>query len=170
MFGAMATTLLLDQLRAVLAYCPLSGVFRWTVSRGRVRAGSVAGSPDPDTGYWRIRVFGRLLYGHRLAWAFVTGEWPAEEIDHRDCDRTNNCFGNLRAAGECGNKQNTSLGKNNTSGLKGAFFYKRDNCWVSEITANHQRVYLGRFGSKEQAHEAYVRASKALHGEFARAA
>ena len=168
----MATTLLLDldALRAVLGYCPTTGRFWWKKSRGRAKAGSDAGNVDPDTGYVRIRVLGKLVYAHRLAWAFVTGAWPAHDVDHRNCKRTDNRFRNLRPATDAENARNSTTPKNSQSGLKGAYFYTRDAVWVSEITVNRKKIYLGRHPTKEAAHAAYCRAAEKHFGQFARAA
>ena len=77
------TALSLDDLRSLLAYDPLTGMFHWTENKGRARAGQQAGTAH-SKGYVTIRVAGYLYLAHRIAWAFVHGRWPPKEIDHGD--------------------------------------------------------------------------------------
>jgi hypothetical protein len=73
--------LTVTRLREVLHYDPITGIFTWLVSLSN-HVGKVAGSLD-GTGRVRIRVDGREYGAHRLAWLYMTGNWPVNEIDHR---------------------------------------------------------------------------------------
>jgi hypothetical protein len=42
------------------------------------------------TGYREIRVGGERYYEHRLAWLYVHGRWPKEQIDHINHKRDDN--------------------------------------------------------------------------------
>lgn len=55
---------------------------------------------------------------HRLIYWLHTGDWP-EEIDHKDQNKINNYFENLRPATHGQNQQNKGICKNNTSGYVG---------------------------------------------------
>lgn len=44
---------------------------------------------------------------------------------------------------------------NNTSGYRGVYFHKRYNIWVSSISINKKRIYLGNFSNKIEAAKAY---------------
>ena len=48
--------------------------------------------------YQRITIGGYDYYAHRLAWFYVYGEWPVNELDHIDEDKENNAIDNLREA------------------------------------------------------------------------
>lgn len=96
-----------DRLRDLLDYCPISGKFTWRHSRGRVRAGDIAGRVDIQKMHGKrprpnpykrviIQLDGKEYRAHRLAWFYVHGVWPSELIDHRDRDATNNSLKNLR--------------------------------------------------------------------------
>jgi hypothetical protein len=155
-----------SRLKELLTYQPLTGQFVWNMRRGRARAGDVAG--NLDNGYVQIRIDGRRYMGHVLAWLYMTGCTPTVEVDHKDLDRANNRWDNLRLGTHAENNQNKPKPKNNTSGVKGARRYKRTNRFVAAIMAHGQARHLGYFDTLEEASAAYVKAAKELHGEFAR--
>lgn len=85
-----------DEAMKLFAYDPITGKLTRAVARGaRYKAGDDAGSID-ETGYRRVRVKGVDYYAHRLIWLIVTGNWPTNTIDHRDHNKLNNRFSNLR--------------------------------------------------------------------------
>jgi hypothetical protein len=49
----------------------------------------------------------------------MTGDWPENDLDHKDTIRTSNVWTNLRPATRGQNRCNTKAGKNNTLGIKG---------------------------------------------------
>ena len=79
----------------LLDYDPLTGVFRWRVSRGRVLCGDIAGCFDGN-GYRAVRLDGVDYRAHRLAWFFVHAVWPVADIDHINRRRFDNRLTNLR--------------------------------------------------------------------------
>ncbi len=165
-----------EQLRDLLAYEPETGLFRWRVDRGaawhgkilNARAGDIAGT-ETERGYRAIRIDGRNYYAHRLAWLYMTGEWPKKQIDHVNANRDDNRWENLRAATSRENNWNSSKQKNNTTGFKGVYLDKRVNRYVAQIMHSGKRKHLGMFSSAEKAHAAYCEAARAFHGEFWRA-
>ena len=90
-------TLTAERVRYLLSYDADTGVFVWRVGRGGTRAWSVAGTLHPN-GYVYIKIDGRLYLAHRLAWLYTHGAWPADQLDHRDGNKSNNCISNLREA------------------------------------------------------------------------
>jgi hypothetical protein len=149
----------------VLSYDPLSGQFTWIKPQSnRVRAGTVAGFKEH--GYTLIGIDGAKFRAHRLAWLYVHGEWPKEDVDHRDRDRCNNAIANLREASRTQNNGNLPKRRDNISGYKGVRAHGK--WWRAVITINHQSHHLGLFRRPEEAHEAYCEASKQLYGEFSR--
>ncbi len=155
-----------ERLKEILTYDPESGSFVWKIKRRgmRARVGDLAGSVDKD-GYWQISVDGHLYRAHRLAWLYMTGQWPELGIDHRDCDRTNNRWLNLREADHFQNVFNRR--GYSSSGFKGVSWDKVRQRWKSRITAHGRTYFLGYFDSAELAHLAFKSAVKSLHGEFA---
>lgn len=164
-----ARLLTAERLREVLDYDPETGLFVWKMKTADcVHVGSIAGGMD-EKGYIRMRVDGRRYRAHRLAWLWMTGEWPSRGIDHRDTDRANNRWANLRVASSSQNIANSRLRSDNTSGFKGVSKFKNGQ-WRAEVGTPSGRHYLGLFPCPAAAHLAYVVAAAKYHGEFARAA
>jgi hypothetical protein len=136
---------------------------------GRIfrKEGDEAGCLIPS-GYIVICIDYVHFRAHRLAWLIETGDWPTHEIDHRDMDRSNNRWANLREATGVQNRANSK--KRAKSGFKGVITPKHaPNCFVAQISVEGKPVYLGTFRSPEEAHAAYLEAAIRHHGEFARA-
>lgn len=85
-----------EKLREVLDYNPATGVFVWKISPARnVRAGSVAGGSAGKAGYRYVKVFGIEVTTSRLAWFYMTGEWPERRVRFKNGDRSDARFENL---------------------------------------------------------------------------
>lgn len=111
-----------ESLKELLSYDPDTGFFTYLVSKkGWVRKGYRAGSIHCD-GYRHISIGGRLWLEHRLAWLYMTGEWPEFKIDHRDGERSNNAWLNLRSATDQQNSFNQKVRSSNTSGFRNVRF------------------------------------------------
>jgi len=154
------------RLCALLDYDSKTGEFRW---RNRVRRSiqptDMAGSLDKD-GYWIITIDRRPYSAHHLAWLFMKGSWCSQVIDHRDLDRSNNRWTNLRRATISQNNANKPLYRNNACGLKGVSPDKAR--WRATIYKNRRRHHLGMFATPQAAHAAYAKAARKLFGKFAR--
>lgn len=156
-----------EKLRELLHYDPATGVFtRLVCTGGRYGAavGTVAGTLS-DQGYVMVSVMSKQYRAHRLAWLYMTGEWPASEVDHRDGVRTNNAWGNLRDVPPGINQQNKRRAMSHSkTGLLGASYNTRDRRFVARIKdAAGKYRSLGGFDTAEQAHAAYVSAKRQLH-------
>lgn len=160
------TGLTAERLREVLSYNQQTGIFRWRVSIRRTRTGMIAGCLDAH-GYWRICIDQRHYKAHRLAWLYVYGEWPSDELDHKDLCRSHNWISNLRVAGQAMNNANRKAYRNNKSGIKG--IYSCQGRWRAMIRQNNKSMHLGCYDTPEEAHRAYCKAAAELFGEFANA-
>lgn len=162
-----------ERLKQLLKYSPDTGLFYWRVDRGGKRAGAIAGVVRPS-GYVAIGIDDKLWRAHQLVWLYMTGEWPPSFIDHRDLDRANNRWSNLRLATKSQNMANMGTPKHNSSGFKGVSRYRAGESygkpWQASIRKDNRSYALGQFATKEEAHAAYVAAAERLFGEFARAA
>ncbi len=133
---------------------PLVAMWNWHSCKGN------------HTTYAARTLLGRKVFMHRV----IMGDPPGIDVDHRDCDGLNNRRGNLRNATQSQNNMNRRLQSNNTSGLKGVSWSKRDSKWQAQIKIQRKAIHLGYFASPEAAHAAYCAASADLHCEFGRAA
>ncbi|KRG54097.1 HNH endonuclease [Stenotrophomonas nitritireducens] len=153
------------EVAGLLSYCPESGVLRWRTSSGnQVREGADAGTLHPD-GYRIVRIARRGYPAHRLAWLLVTGEWPLQQVDHRNGVRSDNRLSNLRQASPGENNQNLHgpLSSNRTSRFLGVCWKRREERWRAQIQVNGVRRDLGLFATEEEAHRAYSAAKAELH-------
>lgn len=164
----MAELVSRERLLAVLNYDPETGVFLWKVGLSNVVAGSVAGYIS--RGYRLIAIDGRNYFAARLAWLYITGEWPEADVDHWDLDKSNDRFGNLRAATRSQNNANAPAPKTNRSGRKGVHWHAQRRKWVAAISVENRTRYLGIFEDIDAAAAAYQAAAIERHGEFARIA
>jgi hypothetical protein len=98
----------------------------------------------------------------------MTSEWPKDETDHKDTDKINNKWNNLREAKHINNQHNKNPPKTNTSGYKGVCWHKRDKKWHAMIKVNGKQVHIGQFTNIEDAIIARQNYAKLYHGEFAR--
>jgi hypothetical protein len=97
--------LTLNRLKEVLHYDPASGDWKWLVRVAwRINAGGRAGTLN-TLGYVAIKVDGTVYLAHRLAWFYMTGNWP-QEIDHIDRNKSNCRWANLRSVTHAENMQN----------------------------------------------------------------
>lgn len=163
----MSEKLPLKHLKELLSYSPETGDFTWLEKRGRVAAGEVAGHLD-SRGYIRIIIDGKKYRAHRLAWFYVHGKWPEDQIDHVNGKCSDNRLKNLREATCSQNNFNKPLQKNNTSGVKGVYWHKGKQRWRAICRVDGKRYTVGNFVELEKAAEAIKDFREANHGLFAR--
>lgn len=158
----MSEPLTLDRLKGLLRYDPITGIFTWRLDlRGCVRSGDVAGS-DKGRGYIRIVIDGRKYYAHRLAWFYLIGRWPTDQIDHINQNKSDNRFNNLREADNSINHQNQSKPlSNNTIGFLGVRRARKK--FAAAIKLNKKVKHIGTFDTPELAHAAYLKAKRVIH-------
>jgi len=153
----------LNELSAVLSYCPLSGYFTWKSFRGgKARAGSLAGAID-SKGYVQIKINGKLYLAHRLAWFYASGQWPDSHIDHIDRNPKNNAIANLRLCSHAENHQNIDVRSDNSSGVTGVSWIKKSQKWLAYINRNGVRHRIGLFASIDSAVAARLEAKRQIH-------
>lgn len=163
-----AANITLAHLRELLEYFPESGLFIWRVSRGRFgntcKAGGIAGCLRPN-GYIVIEIDGRNYRAHRLAFFYMTGAWPKDQIDHRDTNKANNKWANLREATHAENLQNLrkAHGDNLSCELLGVSWSKHAQKWLAQIQIDGKKQFIGYFHTAETAHVAYLETKRRLH-------
>lgn len=109
--------------------------------------------------YTKIDLLGIKYWAHRLAWLYMTGDWP-DQTDHIDGNGQNNRWINLR---NCSRAQNLANADKRIRGIEA-----HGRKYRARLMVNRKRIELGSFDSFEDAVEAYDEALKRYHGQFAR--
>lgn len=139
-----------DKLKQLLHYNPYTGIFKWRNKKGKVKRKDVAGSTNNNE-YTRIVIDYKFYQAHRLAWLYMYGYFPENDIDHIDRIRNNNRINNLREVSRQCNMRNSGNPRNNNSGVKGVCWYKSRNKWYAQIIINQKLIFLGYYKSFDEA-------------------
>lgn len=151
-----------ELLRELFNYNPGTGEVRYKKPRKRVRVGEVVRRQHP-AGYLWISIDRQNYLLHRVIWKMMTGEDPSTDVDHKDRNRKNNAWSNLRLATALQNKVNSARkGKL----PRGVHQRKGRTNFYAQIRVDGKPLHLGTFATAEEAHQAYRKASLELHGEF----
>jgi hypothetical protein len=140
----------IDYLHKRLRYEPDTGNLFWRDcedmpnSWRAVNAGKQAFAYS-SRGYKMGKIDGVSHRAHRVAYAMHHGKWPANQIDHIDGCRSNNCADNLREVTHKENHRNKSMPSTNTSGVVGVRWNKRIHRWGASIIVDGRVIYLGHF-------------------------
>lgn len=130
-----------SDVRSALDYSPAHGTFTWICRpTNRIPAGSPAGCVDRRKGYVHIGIKRMKFSAHRLAWLYMTGEWPTQEIDHINGVRSDNRFGNLREVSTAVNGRNRELRKDNKTKLPGISWCSSEHKWRVQISTTNGRI------------------------------
>lgn len=158
------------RLREVFDYNPLTGIFTYRESSRRGWVGKIADSIKPGRagGYTLIMVDGEKFRASRLAWLYMTGQWPDEDVDHINQCRADDRWSNLRLATRGQNMANGSMRQDNSSGYRGVYWDKDHQKWRAQIGHNKKVHYCGLYDTPEEAARARDAKAVQLHGEFAR--
>lgn len=154
------------RLREILDYDSETGVFTWRQRSDRSPywnrryAGSIAGHRAAH-GYVFIKIDGVNHYAHRLAWVYVHGQEPEDQVDHEKGNRDRNAIGELRAATHAQNMANRAGWTRKTlpKGVR-----QRGVAFTAHLCGRH----IGTFPTKEEASAAYGAAARERFGAFAR--
>lgn len=157
-----------DELRSLVAYDRETGEMTWRTKTARsvVVGRSVGGKVK--NGYVQASILGQHLMVHRLAWYYVTGDWPDFFIDHINGVTDDNRFANLRPCTTKQNRANSKKPVHNKSGYKGVSFHRGTSRWRARIGIDGKDVTIGYFVTREEAAEARKKEAERLHGEFSR--
>lgn len=138
-------------LKQNLHYNPETGLFNWIKGNNQIKIGDTAGCLHKVRSYISIKINGKDYLAHRLAWLYVHGEMPADQIDHVNHDKTDNRIANLRAVTNQENHQNRTINSNNTSGFMGVNWYKPTQKWHARIMIDGKNKHLGYFTNQADA-------------------
>lgn len=131
-----------EMARSMFLYQPMTGELLWKISpTTNIKPGSIAGGIE-GSGYRRVMVNNRKYLSHRVAWLITHGEWPKEQIDHINHNRSDNRICNLRGSSRVENYRNQGVYKNNRSGVPGVI--ERKPGWYQVyITVNRKQHCSG---------------------------
>ena len=152
-----------ERLKELFSYDPDTGIFTRRIStgrHGRHKVGEVAGTKAI---YWGMYVDGKRFVAHRLAWVYVYGRPPKEDIDHINQNKLDNRIANLREATRQQNMQNVTIHKHNSSGFKGVCAHKPTKKWRAYIFNGYKQLHLGLFETIDKAVEARKAAEFQYH-------
>lgn len=151
------------RLKELFIYNSDSGIFTRRISTGRHnrhKAGEIAGT---KSNYWHMFVDGQRFVAHRLAWVYVYGKEPLNDLDHINQNKLDNRIVNLREATRQQNMQNVTLHKHNRSGFKGVAWHTTRKKWRAYIFNGYKQTHLGLFETIEQAVQARKAAEFQCH-------
>jgi hypothetical protein len=155
----------LERLKELLSYDRLTGTFTWRVTKSsRALKGQVAGCLKPH-GYREITIDWEVYLAHRLAWFYVNGYWPPEQIDHVNGNRSDNRIVNLREAtpqNNMANKESPPRELPRGIDLRPSLRYR------ARINFRDRNIYIGTFDNLSDAVAAYQSAAQRYFGEFAK--
>lgn len=156
--GLIMKKLSQERLKEVLHYNPETGIFTWLLKKAGVPFGKRAGCLDDKgnaSGYRNIVIDQRKYSEHRLAWLYMKGYFPENDVDHINRDPADNSFQNLREVSRQCNIRNNGMSKRNKSGITGVTFDKELEKWRAAISVNYKYKHLGFYENKIDA--AYAR-------------
>ncbi len=132
-----------ERLREVLRYDRDAGRFYWLSlphkCASNIKVGDLAGWTE-NTGYRRINIDGHRYVEHHLVWLYMVGEWPPG-LDHKNKDKADNRWSNLRLATKEQNARNRGPRSDNALGIAGVRLHENGRY--------QGRIYAhGKFQSK----------------------
>ena len=131
-------------------YNPETGIFTRITSTCNVKSGDIAGS-NSGLGYIRITIDYSRYFAHRLAFLYIDGHFPVDQVDHINGVTGDNRWANLRHVTHQENQKNRAKNKNNTSDVTGVHWYKRIDKWQAKININGKKKHIGYYSDKQDA-------------------
>jgi hypothetical protein len=141
-------TITIERLKEVMTYIPETGKFIRNVSSGGRCKGTLAGTIN-ENGYIKICIDGGQYQAHRLAWFYMTGEWPKYFVRQKNKIKNDTRWNNLEHVMPIETKRNSALYCNNRSGYAGVRLRSKDT-----YTVTKNGKYLGTFKDLQKAIEA----------------
>lgn len=153
-----------DRLKELFEYLPGSGDMVRIKAVPGTRIGDKA-SYIAHNGYMKLTIDRKSYPVHRLAFLYMTGQYPESgvDVDHIDHNRANNKWSNIRLVSRQENMRNAKRSKANKSGYTGVGWCKQQSQWYASIMISGRHKKIGRFDSLIDAVAARIRANK-LYG------
>lgn len=142
---------MIDQkyLKEILDYNPYSGIWIWKKHYFKRLINKVAGGIKKD-GYRSIKINNVDYMSARLACLYMKARWPIEEMDHKDTNRSNDKWINLREATRAENTRNRNVKRTSIVGFKGVKITVNGK-YEASIRSRGIYQYLGIFDTPQEA-------------------
>ena len=139
-------------LKSLVSYSPETGEFT-SINKSvyNNNRGNRAGVLHKTKGYRYLTLCGKTYREHRVAFLWMLGTWPVQQVDHINQLKNDNRWCNLRDVSAAINSQNRPLYRTNISGYTGVCWAANMNKWQVLCRANGKQVYGGLFDDKEDA-------------------
>lgn len=116
-------------------------------------------------GYLKVRLYEKgkqsFLYVHRLvADAFLANPNNYPLVNHLDSDKTNNNVCNLEYCSARANVWHYTRTLKRSSKFIGVTWDKNRKKWQAQYQKGKKKIFLGRYNTEEEAHNAYINALK----------
>ena len=143
-----------EQLKARYTYIPSTGLFVSNIKTNKHNVGDFVGHIN-SKGYVVIKCYKQTYKAHRLAFLYMTGNFPLNDVDHINGNKSDNRWENIRDVSKCINLQNRK-GPASNSKLKLLGVNKQGTKYKAQICLFGKKKHLGMFSSPEEAHKVYV--------------
>lgn len=150
-----------ERLQHLLDYDPLTGIWLWRnpLFRSKMNPGDVAGRITQQ-GRRQIRIASGFFYASRLAFLYMTGKWPKDQVDHINRIKDDDRWENLREANQSQNSYNRGWCEESGE-------WRGIRCCGNQFAVSIGTEYLGLFKTFEEAKAARDWKLIAKAGEFA---
>lgn len=111
-------------------------------------------------GYYQINILGRPYTLHRLIFLYMTGRFPTADVDHKNGNRLDNRWNNLREVTRQENLKNIGLRSTNTTGHIGVHLRTDTNKFHAYINHKGIKYSLGDYSKIQDAIRARLKAEK----------
>ena len=126
-----------ERLKELIEYNPETGEFKRKKRKGKCNALSSNGSIT-------IGIQRENHYAQRLAFLYMEGYLPENDVVHLNGDKQDNRWCNLREASRACTAKFAGIQRNNTSGVVGVYLHKSGK-YAAQIFTNKRTYFLGLF-------------------------
>lgn len=150
---AMNSKLTIEAVKHALDFDPSVGVFVWKNPQSNaVKAGEPAGVIAAN-GRRYINIGGEKHMGHRLAWFYIHGQWPAGDVKQPNGNYDDLREDNLVVQSRQQTASNRRVNASSKSGYPGITWSEGRQKWQVHITRDYKQVGLGYFANLSAAVE-----------------
>lgn len=158
------TDLTQEYLKSILQYNSDTGLWYWLANKYQPKLVGTQAGTITDKGYINITIKTKKYKAHRLAFLYMTGEWPEIDVDHENTIKHDNRWINLRQAEVAQNNYNYGVKITNQLETKGVYLYR--GRFRAQIQIDKVKIFLGSFGTLDEAKKAHDDAAIKFQGEF----